>query len=114
MRIIQLIDSLEVGGAERIAVNYANALANRIEFSGIVASRKQGALRNRIHEEVFFACLNKKFTFDIKAIFNLRSLCKTHNIDWIHAHGTSYFTAFLLKLIYLVDKIAQNTEGPLL
>ena len=111
MRIIQLIDSLEVGGAERIAVNYANALANRIEFSGIVASRKQGALRNRIHEAVFFACLNKKFTFDIKAIFNLRSLCKTHNINWIHAHGTSYFTAFLLKLIYPKIKIIWHEHA---
>ena len=34
MRIIQLIDSLETGGAERMAVNYANALQSKIEFSG--------------------------------------------------------------------------------
>jgi hypothetical protein len=27
MRIVQVIDSLEVGGAERMAINYANALS---------------------------------------------------------------------------------------
>ena len=32
MRIVQVIDSLETGGAERMAVNYANALALRLEF----------------------------------------------------------------------------------
>jgi len=28
MRIVQLIDSLEIGGAEKMAVNYANALSD--------------------------------------------------------------------------------------
>jgi glycosyltransferase involved in cell wall biosynthesis len=100
MRILQLIDSLEVGGAERIAVNYANALSNRIEFSGIVATRKEGALRNRIEEKVFFNYLKKRFAFDVISIFKLRSICKTNQVKWVHAHGTSYFTAFLLKLVY--------------
>ena len=40
MRILQIIDSLEAGGAERMAVSYANALANEIEFSGLIATRK--------------------------------------------------------------------------
>ncbi|MBL0012830.1 MAG: glycosyltransferase family 4 protein [Flavobacterium sp.] len=100
MRILQLIDSLEVGGAERIAVNYANALSNRIEFSGIVATRKEGALRSRIDHKVFFNCLEKRFTFDLISIFRLRSICKTNQVKWVHAHGTSYFTAFLLKLVH--------------
>ena len=35
MRIVQIIDSLEVGGAEKMAVNYANALVGQINFSGL-------------------------------------------------------------------------------
>ena len=34
MRIAQVIDSLDVGGAEQMAVNYANALLKEISFSG--------------------------------------------------------------------------------
>lgn len=111
MRVLQLIDSLEVGGAERMAVNYANALSNRIEFSGVVATRKQGALRSRIDKNVFFKCLNKRFTFDLISIFRLRSICKINQIEWIHAHGTSYFTAFLLKLTYPKIKIIWHEHA---
>ena len=32
MRILQIIDSLDIGGAEKMAVNYANALSQKIEF----------------------------------------------------------------------------------
>jgi len=32
MRIVQIIDSLEIGGAEKMAVNYANALSRKIDF----------------------------------------------------------------------------------
>ncbi len=100
MRIVQLIDSLEVGGAERMAVNYANALAHQIAFSALIASRKEGALKSHIEQQVSFLCLQKKSATDIKAILKLRSFCKKEKIDWIHAHGTSYFTAFLLKLVH--------------
>ena len=51
MRIVQLIDSLEAGGAERMAVSYANALANEIEFSALVATRKEGNLKNQIGDK---------------------------------------------------------------
>ncbi len=111
MRILQLIDSLEVGGAERIAVNYANALADRVDFSGIVATRKEGELRSRVYKNVFFVCLDKRVTFDFIAIFKLRSICKRNQIDWVHAHGTSYFTAFLLKLIHFKIKIIWHEHA---
>lgn len=100
MRILQIIDSLEVGGAERMAINYANALSHQVDFSGIVATRKEGSLKSHILPEVSFLCLNKKFAVDIKAIFKLKAHCKKNNVTIIHAHGTSYFTAFLLKLIH--------------
>ena len=60
MRILQIIDSLEAGGAERMAVNYANALADKIDFSGLVATRKEGALRNQLSINVSYLFLNKK------------------------------------------------------
>lgn len=42
MRILQIIDSLAIGGAEKMAVNFANALVEEVEFSGLVATRKEG------------------------------------------------------------------------
>ena len=40
MRIIHLIDSLNIGGAERMAVNIFNALNNKFPNSLLVTSRK--------------------------------------------------------------------------
>ena len=99
MRIIQIIDSLEVGGAERIAVNYANALAEKIEFSGLVATRKEGPLLNQMDQNVSYLFLNKKGTIDFAAIFRLRKYVTENKVTIIHAHATSFFTAVLLKIV---------------
>lgn len=99
MRIIQIIDSLEAGGAERMAVNYANVLASRIEFSGLVATRREGSLLTQIEPNVSYLFLNKKGQMDIGALFRLRSFVLKNRVTHIHAHSTSFFIAFLLKCI---------------
>lgn len=105
MRIIQLIDSLETGGAERMAVNYANALQSKIEFSGLVATRKEGGLKEQINPKVSYLFLKKTKTIDIQAIQNLYQYCKTNKIQFIHAHSSSYFLAVIIKLILPKIKI---------
>lgn len=100
MRIVQIIDSLEAGGAERMAVNYANALVAEVEFSGLVTTRKEGALLHQIYPNVSYLFLNKTHTFDFKALFRLRSFVLKNEITHIHAHSTSLFLVFLLKLIH--------------
>ncbi|MDD5151442.1 MAG: glycosyltransferase [Flavobacterium sp.] len=99
MRIIQIIDSLEAGGAERMAVNYANALAERIDFSGLVVTRKQGDLRNQLEDNVSFLFLGKKSSLDINAVFKLRKFVLQNRVEVVHAHSTSIFFAILLKII---------------
>jgi glycosyltransferase involved in cell wall biosynthesis len=100
MRIVQLIDSLEAGGAERMAVNYANALADKIEFSALISTRKQGSLLHQIDPKVSYLFLNKKTQLDFVALFRLRSFVLKNKVTHIHAHSTSFFFAFLLKVIH--------------
>ncbi|MFI8378772.1 glycosyltransferase [Leeuwenhoekiella sp. NPDC079379] len=99
MRILQLIDSLEVGGAERMAVNYANALLGKIKVSALCATRAEGDLKSLIESDIPYLFLNKKRTLDLAAFLRLRRFIKTHNIQLIQAHGSSYFTAVLVKMI---------------
>lgn len=99
MRIVQIIDSLEAGGAERMAVNYANALAEAIDFSGLVVTRKEGALLNQVSPKVSYLYLNKKGMIDLKALSRLRKFVIENKVEIVHAHSTSFFLAFLLKLI---------------
>lgn len=105
MRIVQIIDSLEAGGAERMAVNYANALAKKISFSGLIATRKEGTLRSQIDSKVSYLFLEKKKAIDFQSVFRLRSYIKKNKIDVIQAHSSSFFTAVLVKLTYPKIKI---------
>ncbi len=101
MRILQIIDSLEAGGAERMAVNYANILADEIDFSGLVATRAEGALWGQIDQKVSYLFLNKKRSVDVKALFRLRNYVIQNKVTHIHAHSTSFFIAFLVKITCL-------------
>jgi glycosyltransferase involved in cell wall biosynthesis len=98
MRIVQIIDSLDPGGAERMAVNYANGLSKKIQFSGLIASRKEGLLLNQIEKDVRYLFLEKKKKIDFLAIFKLRQYLKQNRVDVVHAHSSSFFIAVLVKL----------------
>ena len=100
MRIVQIIDSLEVGGAEKMAVNYANALSQRIDFSGLVATRAEGHLKGQLEDSVSYLFLKKTKTLDFAAAFRLKKYCKTHKVDFLQPHSSSYFIALLVKIIY--------------
>jgi glycosyltransferase involved in cell wall biosynthesis len=99
IRILQLIDSLEAGGAERMAVSYANALNRNIGFGALVATRTEGALKNLLDENVVYDYLNRKAIFDFKALFLLRRFVVHNKITHLHAHSSSVFFGVILKMI---------------
>ena len=99
MRVLQLIDSLDAGGAERVAVNIANALTAETEGSFLCTTRKEGLLKESLSLNVGYLFLNKTKTIDFKAIKRLNKFIKNHNIDIIHAHSSSFFLATIIRLI---------------
>ena len=99
MRILQVIDSLEIGGAEKMSVNFANALASCNHFSGLIATRKEGRLKSQIDEKVHYLFLDKKRVFDFKALLKMRRYCVTNKVEVLQAHSSSFFLACLLKII---------------
>lgn len=111
MRILQLIDSLEAGGAERMAVNYANALSKIIPFSALICTRAEGSLKNELSNEVKYHFLEKRNTVDFQAIQQLRSFCISNKIELIHAHSTSFFLATIVKIIMPKIKIIWHNHN---
>ena len=81
-----------------MAVNIANALAENGVKSHLCATRKEGNLKTKIEANVRYLFLNKKSAMDLKALEKLVQYIKLNEISIIHAHATSYFTAFLIKL----------------
>ncbi|MBF6609052.1 MAG: glycosyltransferase [Flavobacterium sp.] len=111
MRILQLIDSLDAGGAERMAVNYANAILHTGLPSYMATTRKEGPLRKNLKEGVGYLFIRKKQRADLSAIFRLRSFCVKNSITHIHAHGSSYFDAVLTKFFLPKIKIIWHDHN---
>lgn len=99
MRVLQLIDALDAGGAERVAVNIANGLCSEIEESFLCATRREGILKSSLLKEVGYLFLNKKQAVDFKAIIKLHKFIKKNSINVIHAHSTSFFLATISKFL---------------
>jgi hypothetical protein len=98
MRILQLIDTLSAGGAERMAVNISNVLADNGYEVWLCASRTGGALEYFVDEKVNYLQLAKKHGLDIAAFFRLVKLIRKNKITLIHAHSSSVFWAVAAKV----------------
>ncbi len=108
LSIIQIIDSLNVGGAEVLAVNIANGLSEEKIDSHLCSTRKEGFLKENINSNVGYVFLNRKKVFDFKAILMLHRYIKQHGIRIVHAHSSSSFIAVCVKMINPKIKIVWH------
>ena len=98
-RVLQIIDTLALGGAERVAVNIANALSERGAKSFLCATRDGGPLEKELNDEVALLKLERKSTFDISAVFRLQRFISDNQISIIHAHSSSLFIAAIVRIL---------------
>ena len=97
MRILQLIDSLYSGGAERMCVNIANVLHEQGYDVFVCATRAGGPLEKFIDKDVKYYVLNKRSSLDITAFRKFVQIIRSNRIDVIHAHSSSLFWAIAAK-----------------
>lgn len=98
MRILQLIDSLKAGGAERMCVNISNVLQVEKHEVVLCASRETGPLEKFVNPDVKLITLNKKHALDFRAFIHLNNILHKNSIELIHAHSSSVFWAVAIKL----------------
>jgi len=100
MKIIQMVDSLNIGGTERMVVNISNLLATKGITVYLIVTRGDSSLKEFIAENVNVVCINKRHSFDIVAFMRLVRIVKNNKIDIIHAHSSSVVWAVLVKTIF--------------
>ncbi|MFI2743766.1 glycosyltransferase [Zhouia sp. PK063] len=108
MKVLQIIDSLEAGGAERMAVQIANGLTKKGIASYICVTRKEGALKEQLNRNIPYVFLHKKRTIDFKALQQLKQFVKKEHITIVHAHSSSVFIAIQLKILFPAVKIVWH------
>ncbi|MDQ3257828.1 MAG: glycosyltransferase, partial [Acidobacteriota bacterium] len=93
-----MTDTLDAGGAERVAVDLVNVLPREQYITHLCTTRRDGLLADLVAEDVGRLRLARKRRFDAGALQRLTSYIRRHQIQILHAHGTSVFTAVLASL----------------
>ena len=101
MKVLQVIDSLDVGGAERVCIDISNLLhKNNINVS-ILTIIEKGRLSSFLDKKIDLFCLNRKSRVDINAIKKMVLILREYDI--IHIHMRHVFR--YVKMVSLFYKI---------
>jgi len=112
LHVMQMIDSLSIGGAERVSVNYANAISEHDDcLSFHCATREEGLLKTFISNDVNSFFMRKESLFDVKAYIRLIKYIKENEITIIHAHSSSFFTATIAKIFTGIKIVWHDHYG---
>ena len=96
--VLQLIDTLEAGGAERVALALANGLGDHGVRPTLATTRRQGVLATKLSPLVPALHLGRRRRFDLLAAGRLWRFCSRQHVDVVHAHGTSLWAGCFLRV----------------
>ena len=93
IHVLHITDSLELGGAERMAVNLANEMPRDRYRAYLCATRHEGPLADCIAGHVERICLYRRHRWALRPALRLVRFIRSHRVQILHAHGTSLLLA---------------------
>lgn len=93
--VMHLVDTLDVGGAEQVAVSLANLMPRDRYRMYVCSTRYDGPLADRLNPDVGRICLGRRRVIEWQATRRLVSFIRSENIQILHAHSMSILTANL-------------------
>jgi len=101
--VFQVIDTLRIGGAERLAVDVSNALTVLGWEVHLIGTRELGPLEDEVSARVHVLCLHRTSRWDPAGLRDLRRLIVRHRPHILHAHGWSSMQFAAAGLLGLRD-----------
>lgn len=95
MRVVQVTESLEIGGAERVVVVLANDLARRHAVT-IICTKRIGALAAQLDPAVRVICTGAREGNDPRLVGKLRRELRTLDAEVVHTHDWGGFLETML------------------
>lgn len=89
---MHVIDSLAVGGAERMLVDIVNTLDSLRFAASVCITRNTTSLVTQLKPAIPFTVLERKHIIDINGFIKLKNFSQTQRTDLFHAHGRSTFS----------------------
>jgi len=98
LRVVQIIDRLHIGGAERILVMLSNILHQHGHEVKVITTVSDGPLVNQLHTEIQHVSLGRKWKWNIVTMRKLVNEIKDYDV--IHVHSSHN-----LRYVYLAMKL---------
>lgn len=112
-KIIQVVDTLNPGGAERVAVDLSNALQAAGYVVYFCVTRHEGTLIEELNKKV--VCINLQRRKSYHGLLAFRKFIIENEIKIIHAHGNSTALFCVLSLLGVkAVRIIHHDHNPLL
>jgi len=106
--VMHMVDTLDAGGLERVAVNLVNLLPRDRYRPHLCTTRRDGVLSPQVQDDVGRICLQRSSRFDVAAITRLSAYIRKHRIAILHAHGTALLVAVLASLLPPYPKVVWH------
>jgi glycosyltransferase involved in cell wall biosynthesis len=100
--VMHVVDTLDIGGTETVAVNLANRLPRERYRPYLCTTRRasrSNALASSLHKDVRRLSLDRDFRFDLSAVIRLVDFIRREKINLLHVHSTSIFLGRLAALL---------------
>lgn len=100
MPVLHIIDTLCIGGMERMAVELCNGLVSSGEEVGLCISRGPAPLAAELRDEVRILELERRKRFALPPLLRLAGMMREQGCQLLHAHGrTSFSLAAFMRLL---------------
>lgn len=98
MRVLQIIDKLDVGGAERVLVNMTNILFEKNVDVSVLCLLEESDLDGELHKDVQIYYLRRKNKFSLLKIIELYKILSQFDIVHLHSRHILRYVGLLLYL----------------
>ena len=111
-KLLHVVNSLNPGGAERLAVHMSQSFASEFEVS-VVCLDEPGLWASGLRRQgIPVYCLYRQSGLDAGVALKLAQYCRRHQVDIIHAHQcTPWFYAGLSRLVYSSPRLLLEEHG---
>jgi glycosyltransferase involved in cell wall biosynthesis len=114
MRIVQLVNNLEIGGAERLVVDLASALRSRGHDVAVACLRTGGPLEDVVKEAGIDVCiLDKPPGPSMRVLSRLKAYLKKFGADVVHSHNPLvHHYGLMAGRLARIPVIVNTIHGP--
>jgi len=94
MKILQVIDRLNVGGAERVCIDISNLLIEKNINVAVLTITEKGELLSFLDSKIKTHCLQRKSKFNFKTMKKMILILNNYDIAHIHMRHTYRYVKF--------------------